>query len=418
VIELVGISHKTAPVEVRERLAFSLEELNELLPGLRDRFGPVAVLSTCNRTEIYLGSAGPGLDAVALTRFMTAKREIATSAEPNHFYSLNGQDAVRHLFRVTAGLESMILGESQILGQVRDAHYIAQRAGTLNSLLDRLFQSAVGAGRRVRAGAGMAGSAASVSSAAVEFARRSLGDLADRSVLIVSAGEAAKLTAWSLARSGAGRIVIAGRTLVRASRLAADLGAVAVPMHAMASALADSDVVVSATGSRDFCIDRQMVAKAMSHRNGRPLFMIDLAVPRDIDPAVREIPDVSLHDIDAIQPLIDAQAQTETWSADELERSVEDEITRFMAWWQGRSLVPTIAALRGRAEGIRQTELAKTLGRLPDLSLEERRRIDALTSAIVKKLLHQPIMCLKDSDSQPAHLEAIRELFALHPAAD
>jgi len=423
VIALVGISHKTAPVEVRERLAFTTDELLQLLPGLRERFGPAVVLSTCNRTEVYLSAAGAELRAPELTAFMTAGREIAAPAEVGHFYSLRGADGVRHLYRVAAGLESMVLGESQILGQVRDALHTAQQVGAVDSLLVRLFQSAVGAGRRIRAGIGMAGSAASVSAAAVELARRSFGDLSDSSVLVVSAGEAAKLTAWSLSRSGAGRIVIAGRTLARATKLAASLGAAAIPMHDLRSALADSDIVVSATGSREFCIDRAMVAGAMKRRNGRPLLLIDLAVPRDIDPEVREVPGVILHDIDALQPLIDSQLQPDAQSNEDpereaVERAVDDEVGRFMAWWQSRWLVPTIAALRDRAEGIRRVEVAKTLGRLPHLSTEERRRIDALTSAIVKKLLHDPIMCLKESESQPAHLDAIRELFALHPVTD
>lgn len=416
-IGLVGISHKTAPVEVRERLAFTTTELLELLPRLRDRFGPAAVLSTCNRTEVYLGSVTTETAARELVGFMSTGREIAVSADDAHFYSMTGADAVRHLYRVSGGLESMVLGESQILGQVRDALHTAQQAETVNSLLGRLFQSAVSAGRRIRTGTGMAGSVASVSSAAVELARRTLGDLTEREVLVVSAGEAAKLTAWSMSRSGARQITIAGRTLSRANKLAAALGAVAIPMHDLRRSLAESDIVVSATGSREFCIDREMVAKAMKHRD-RPLLLIDLAVPRDIDPAVREVAGVILHDIDSLQPIISTQTSTERTGDEDVDRVIEDEVDRFMSWWQNRLLAPTIAALLDRAEGIRQAELAKTLGRLPELSLEERRRIDALTAAIVKKLLHDPIMCLKESDSQPAYLEAVRELFALHSVAE
>jgi glutamyl-tRNA reductase len=417
VIALVGISHKTAPVEVRERLAFTSEELLLLLPGLRQRFGPTVVLSTCNRTEVYLDGAAPDLGFREVVAHLVADRQTGISAVDEQFYSLEGLDAVRHLYRVAAGLESMVLGESQILGQVRDALHTAQKAGVVDTLLERLFQSALSAGRRIRAGAGIAGAAASVSSAAVELARRSLGDLSDRNVLIVSAGEAAKLTAWSMSRSGAGRIVIAGRTLSRAAKLADSLGAVAVPMHELRHSLASADVVVSSTGSREIRINKDMVANAMQSRPERPMLMIDLAVPRDIDPAVREIQGVALHDIDSVQPLIGSGLEVDLGrDAEGVESAVDDESARFMDWWHSRWLAPTIAALQDRAEAIRRAETAKTFGRLPNLSAEERQRIDALTSAIVKKMLHEPIMCLKESDSQPAYLEAIRDLFALHVA--
>jgi glutamyl-tRNA reductase len=416
VLALAGISHKTAPVELREQLAFSPEELSELLPVIRERFGPAVVVSTCNRTEVYLSDSTTGTNALAVLGFLGEWRGASTAAEIDHLYALNGADAVRHLFRVAAGLESMILGESQILGQVRQAVQIAQQAGAADPLLIRLFHHAAAGGRRLRSGAGMAGSSASVSAAAVELARERLRDLSDKCVLVVSAGEAAKLTAWSLSRSGAGRIVITGRTLARAQRLAAGLGATAIAFQQLAQGIAEADIVVSSTGAREFCIDRAMIESAVARRGGRPLLMIDLAVPRDIDPSARSLAGVSLYDIDDLQPLIDGFASQPAWT--DSDSAIEGEVDRFMSWWESQRVIPTIVALRGRAEDIRQAELAKTLGRLPNLSLEERRRIDALTSAIVKKLLHQPIMSLKDSQTQPERVDAIRELFALYPTLD
>ena len=230
-LALAGISHKTAPVELREQLAFSQEELSELLPAVRGRFGPAVILSTCNRTEVYLSSSASGIDVLAVLGFLAEWRGAVVPPDIDHFYALTGGDVVRHLIRVTAGLESMIVGEAQILGQVRQALQTAQHSGAVDPLLARLFQNAVAGGRRLRGRAGGAGPSASVSAAAVESARERLSELTGKSVLVISAGEAAKLTAWSLSRSGAGRIVITGRTLARAQRLAADLGATAIPFH-------------------------------------------------------------------------------------------------------------------------------------------------------------------------------------------
>lgn len=418
-LSLAGLSHKTAPLDVRERLAFPAAELLDLLPPLRARFGPAVVLSTCNRTEIYCSAAdAEQLDVGELAAFISAQRDGSPPVALDHFYSLQESEAVRHLFRVAAGLDSMVIGEAQILGQVGQALHLAQRAGVSDSLLTRLFQSAVAAGRRGRNATSLAGSATSVSAAAVDLARELAGDLAAASVLVVSAGEAAKLTAWSMSQSGAGRIVIAGRTVERARRIAADLGATAIGLQSLPSALADADIVVTSTGARGFCIDRATVATAMTQRPDRPLLVIDLAVPRDVDPSVSRLPNVRLYDVDGLQPLVDRRASDALGLLPPIEATVEDSAARFMDWRRVSWAVPTIAALRERAEGIRRAELAKTFARLPNLSGEERQRIDALTAAIIKKLLHHPIVSLKEPDSPPEHADAIRELFALEPAVE
>ncbi len=415
---LAGMSHKTAPLHVRERLAFPAEEILSLLPVLRDRFGPCVILSTCNRSEVYVSAPLGQATCSDLIDFLTAYRTPEAPLASEHFYALQDHDAVRHLFRVAAGLDSMVLGEAQILGQVRRALHLALEAGVADRLLVRLFGNAVAAGRRIRTRSAFDSSALSVSAAAVELARREHGDLSRASVLIVSAGEAAKLTAWSMSRSGAGRMVIAGRTLVRARRLAAELGATAVSLHALPSALAEADIVVSATGSRAFAIDRATVAAALAERDGRPMLILDLAVPRDVEPGVADLPGVALYDVDALQPLIAARIAEAGSEFARLDVATDEETARFMEWWQTRWVVPTIAALRDHAERIRRAELDKTLSRLPNLSDEERRRIDVLTSAIVNKLLHRPIVSLKELEGQPALSEALRELFALQLTAD
>lgn len=412
-LAVAGVSHKTATIEIRERLALDAAELAELLPQLRAQFGPAVVLSTCNRTELYASGASAPSEALGMAAFLADRRGLALSANPSAFYTLTDGEAVRHLYRVAAGLESLVLGEAQILGQVRRALHTAERLGAADGLLLRLFQTAVSAGRRLRTGGEAAGSAASVSAAAVELACRRLGNLSDRTVLVVSTGEAGTLTARALRDHGARRIIVAGRTIARAETLAAELGVSAISLHALPTALAVADVVISATSARGFQLDRSGVQSALAPRPQQELLLIDLAVPRDIDPAVRGLPNVSLFDIDDLQPLVSAVQAVDESDGEWREAALDEEVHNFISWWQSRWVVPTISALRGHAESIRRGELSKTLGRLPNLSAEERRRIDALTSAIVNKLLHQPIMCLKESEDGSVYIDAVRELFAL-----
>jgi glutamyl-tRNA reductase len=485
VLTLAGISYKTAPVEVREGFALTTDELGAVLPLVRARFGPAIVLSTCNRTEIYLGGdgvtfapgevfsflaeqkgldgrerglgaqegghAGPPLRAPLVGADLRVRLDpgvrplpfgdqlsspagsrpaesgdlsvlspqssvLSPSLDPSQIYTLDRADAVRHLFRVAAGLESMILGELQVLGQVRGAVLAAEQAQSADRLLVRLFQSAIAAGRKARA-AGLGRYAASVSGAAVALAREVCGDLSRCSVLIVSAGEAGKLTAQGLLAAGAGRVSVTSRTLARAEALASQLGGATLTYDRLGEGIAAADIVISATGSRGFQIDASMVERAMNGRTDRPLLLIDLAVPRDIDPAVRHVNAVRLYDIDDLQFSGQSGAGDRLRAVEAAERLVEIDVERFLSWWQGRRAVPTIAALRDQAEAIRRSELAKTLDRLPNLSDEERDRIDALTAAIVNKLLHQPITRLKQREADALYLDAVSDLFALESGA-
>ncbi|MGI8553175.1 MAG: glutamyl-tRNA reductase [Dehalococcoidia bacterium] len=413
---LAGISHKTAPVEVRERFALNRGECELLLPALREHVGASVVLSTCNRTEVYAMATDPGFDPRDLPRFLVGFKRLEPDADADRFYCIEQAAVVRHLFRVSAGIESMVLGEAQILGQVRDALLVAEQVACADPLLVRLFQTAIAAGRRVRTSTGIAHYAVSLSSAAVSLARAELGDLRSLNVLVVSAGEAGKLTARSLLEAGAGSIVVSSRTFSRATDLAAQLGGSALPFDNLADGLRSADIVISATGARSFQIDRAMVAQAMASRPSRPLLLIDLAVPRDVEPSVQEIAGVSLYDIDHLQTGVSEGIDGRLKAVGEVEAQVELEIQRFLTWWQNRRVVPTIAALRDQAEAIRRTELAKTLGRLPNLSSQERGRIEALTAAIVNKLLHQPIARLKELEDDTRYLDTVRELFALQPA--
>jgi glutamyl-tRNA reductase len=415
-LAVAGISHKTAPLEVRERLALTAEDLKEMLPALRASFGAVIVLSTCNRTEAYCGGADATERAAAIAGWIANARGFSYPALSSHFYSLEGAGAVRHLFRVASGLDSMLVGEIQILGQVRGALHAAERAGSADRLLTRIFQTAVAVGRKARAHAGSTPPNLSISAAAAGLARSFAGDLAQCRILVVGTGEAASLTARSLTQQGARQLVITGRTYSRALKLATELGATAIPFLHLRDALREIDIAISATSGRRYQIDAPAVAAAMTDREGRPLLLIDLAVPRDISPAAAEIPGVLLHDIDALQPFLPTGDPEDAEAMRDVEAVLEEEVAGLVSWWQDRWVVPTISALRDQAEAIRRGELTKTLGRLPNLSADERRRIDALTSAIVKKLLHQPIMCIRESEGEPAYLEAVRELFALDTA--
>lgn len=409
---LAGISHKTAPVEVRERLAFSSSEIHDLLPDLQRRFGPSVALSTCNRTEVYVSTEEHGA-AVGrqIAAFLWNYRAAEVTLSSQYFSILENGSAVRHLFHVAAGVESMVLGEAQILGQVRGALVAAEKAGSADWLLKRLFQTAISAGRKARIASGIGEHSASVSSTAVNLARQILGDLSDTTVLVVSAGEASKLTVRSLIEAGAARILVCSRTVARAERLAYQLGGTALPMNRLDEGLALADIVVSATGAPEYLIDRSMVEPAMQNRRERRMLIVDLAVPRDVEPAVRAVDGVSLYDIDSLQPL--AGEGDSPGTILQAVAVVDAEVNRFIAWLRNRQAVPTIAALRNQAEAIRQAEVAKTMARLPDLSAEQRERVEALSSAIVKRVLSQPIARLKEWRDDPRYVDTVRDLFAI-----
>lgn len=410
-ITLVGLSHKTAPVEVRERFAFASEELPAALAAMAERFASgAALLSTCNRTEVYLTSHY----AMEPAPIIELLQELRSGAEApaESFYHEAGGDAARHLFRVASGIESMVLGEAEILGQVRSAFAAATAAGTHNAVLSQLFHAAIRVGRRARSQTRIGHYAASVSSTAVALARETLGDLSSRTVLVVSAGEAGKLAARSLAESGASRIVVTSRRPERAGELAADLGAEAVEFARLVEAMGEADIVLSSSAAPGFLIGREQVAGALAGRNGRPLLIIDIAVPRDVDPEVRALPNVHLYDIDGLQSMVDRNMNARRRELTKAERIVDEGLGRFTEWLRARSVVPTVAALRARAEALRRDELARTFRRLPGLSPEQRERVEAMTAALVSKLLHDPVARLKGDDGE-RYAAAVRDLFDL-----
>ena len=414
---LATINQKTAPVAVRERFAFSVEELPRALAGLRQELGHGVIISTCNRTELYVDARRERDASERMLAFLTEAKGLTDGLFDDRFHFYQEAQAVRHLFRVTAGIESQVLGEAEILGQVRSAFVAATDARSTNPYLARLFHSAIRVGRRARSETAIGRHGLSVSATAVALARKTLGDLSTRCVLVISAGEAGKLTAHALGDCGVARTIVVSRRLERAKELAAELGGEAMPLDALADALTCADIVITSSGSPSFVIQREMVADVMSRRDGSPLLLIDIAVPRAIDPAVRELDSVHLYDIDDLESVAEANRRARRKETAAVEAIVEEEAGRFLDWSRNLAVVPTITALRHQAEKVRQTELAKTLARLPNLTEEERERIDSLSTAIVKKLLHRPIARLKAKDDGQTYVQAARDLFGIDEKA-
>jgi glutamyl-tRNA reductase len=407
---VTGVSHHETPVELRERFAFGAEQLAPALRRLPPELGGGAILSTCNRTEIYLASERSigrheAVAALAAAHGQPAPEGIA-------FYHKDGAEAVRHLFRVAAGIESLVIGESEILGQVREAFSAATAAGSGNAVLARLFHSALRVGRRARSETEIGAHGLSVSALAVSLSRRLLGDLRRKTVLVVGAGEAGQRCAGALVQNGVGRLLVTTRRSGLAEDIARELNGVAIPFVELSSALAEADVVITATAAPEAIISAEAVTAAMRSRPERPLLIVDIAVPRDVEAAARGVPNVHLFDIDDLQAAAEANLEARRREVGAVEAIVDDEAARFQTWLEGQRVAPTIASLRRRAEATRRTELERTLARLSHLDQADRKRIEAMSEALVKRLLHEPVTRLRDSASE-RHVEALRELFAL-----
>jgi glutamyl-tRNA reductase len=403
-IVVVGVSHHTAPVAVREAVAFPKERLGEALARTKDEAGleEAMILSTCNRVEVYgRPRATPSLEAAAGVEGFLARfhgREPGALGEA--VYRLAGEDAVRHAFRVAASLESMVVGEPQILGQVKQAYQAAEEAGTLGATLNALRNRSLAAAKRARTETGIGRNAVSISHVAVELARKIFGELRDKNVLLVGAGKMSEVAARNLVRSGARATVLGGRTFERASELAAALGGRAAPLDALCAELGTADIVISGTGAPGTVIHHDDVAAARAARTGRhrrPLFLIDIAVPRDVEPSVRRIDGVFLYDLDDLRAVAEANLRERRKEAAAAEALVDREVGEFLEWLKARDAVPLLVALRARAEEIRRAELEKARKRLGTLTAEQEEAIDAATTAIVNKLLHSPMVHLKEA---------------------
>jgi glutamyl-tRNA reductase len=409
-VSVTGLSHHSTPVSLRERLAFNSEEVAPALERLKGAFPGAAILSTCNRTELYLTTDGP-LNPDAAIAALAMARDVMPP-EGADFYHYSGAAAIRHLYGVAAGVDSLVIGESEILGQVRESFSAATAAGMSNPVLARLFHTALRVGRRARSETEIGAHGLSVSAIAVSLSRNTLGSLARKTVLVVGAGEAGQRAAAALVQSGAGRLLVTTRTAARAEEIAGELNGVALPFAELPNALAEADVVIAATSAPDAVIRAADLIAALAHRPQRPILAVDIAVPRDIEPAARALPGVHLYDIDDLEAVAERNLDARRREVGAVEAIVAAEADRFEAWLSGRQAVPTIAELQRRAERTREAELNRTLARLPNLSEAERVRIEAMSKSLVKRLLHSPITRLRSPDAE-RHLDAVRDLFEL-----
>ena len=403
-----GVSHRTASVQARERFALNHREAPLALQSLRDRFGNGAVLSTCNRVELYVNSHDASDRPSDLVAHLSRLKGIDGSELLPSFYELREHDAAAHLFRVAAGIDSMILGEGQILGQVRRGLQGASRAGSLDPVLARLFHAALEVGKRCRHETDIARFAVSVSSAAVDLARERIGSLHGKRALVVGAGEAGKLAARALRDAGVHDVAVTGRTARRAERLALELQGAAVPFADLTSALVQADVVITSSAAEGFLLDRARLQEVLAIRES-PITILDVAVPRDVDPVVRALPGVGLFDIDDLQTISEANLRLREQAAAHAQRLVSAAAEQFTSWVESRRAVPAITALLDRAEAIRRAETERTVRELA-LDDASTAKLEKMTAAIVKKLLHEPIQALKEDDVDAA---AVRRLFAL-----
>jgi glutamyl-tRNA reductase len=402
-IVLVGISHHQAPVELRERAALDPKRAAELAGTLAGERSEAVCLSTCNRTELYLADESPeGAAEKAEAALLALEAELGPA-----LYRLRDEDAALHLFRVAAGLDSLVPGEGEILGQVRAAH----AAGATGAILDRLFRQALHAGKKARTETAIGESPASVSSAAAALAEQVFGELRGREVVLIGAGKVGELAIRSLVSRGASIAFVANRTAGRAQELAVRFGGSPLSLDRVGDALARADVVISSTSAPGWTLTRELVERSLPLRKGRPLFLIDLAVPRDLEPSIHELDGCYLYDIDDLEAVVAETLADRGREAERAEKIVTEEAARFRAWQASLDVVPAIASLRAHAEEIRAAELAKA-----KLSGAERRAAESVTAAVLNKLLHLPTIRMKQAAAAAdgvIYADAVRHLFGL-----
>ena len=411
----VGVNYSSTPLAVREKLSIPKSQIQDALASLRNYVPRGIILDTCNRTEIYALSNDSQFAERALRQFLEDWCEVSGEELDPCLYIHHNYRAMRRLCKITSGLYSMILGEHEILGQVAQALEEAQTACMVDPPLRRLFQHAISTGRRVREETGISRNATSVSSVAVDMAvKATCSDVRDCKVLLLGAGEAGTLIIKAFKQRGAARISVASRSLRRARELASALDATAIDIKEMGMEMVASDIVISCTGSPHLVIRRDLVRKAMSWRPDRPMVIVDIAVPRDVEPGTREIKNVFLYDIDELNRIVGTNQEEREQAIDRALEIITIELEHLLDWWQTLEAKPTISRLMQMAEEVRQRQLNMTLKKLPPLSEDQQENLDSMTKAIVKKILHNPIQYLrKNGHTNEELVRVLRELFAL-----
>ena len=415
---LVGVNHKTTPVEIREKLAFTKGKIEESVDRLFN-FPDIiehTILSTCNRVEIYARANCQDSAIKAIKQFICDFHEVSPVELEDHFYSYRNEEAVEHLFRVSSSLDSMILGEAQILGQVKDAYSLAKDLRSTGLVLNQLFKKAFSIAKKVREETGIAERSVSISSAAVELAQKIFDDLENRTVMLVGTGEMAELAAKHLISYGVKTVYVTSRTYDRAANLARTLNGSALDFEAFKNELHRADIVITSTSAPNFIIKKEIVEKAIRERKNKPIFFIDIAVPRDIEPDVNDLENVYLYDIDDLHVVVSANIKEREKEAENAMNFISQEVTKFNNWVGALDAVPTIVEIRKKAENICKQEIEKTLKKISHLSEDDKELLRQMSSSMINKILHKPTIKLKQktqSEDGHVYLKAIRHLFHL-----
>jgi len=419
---VLGLNHKTAPIEIRERLAFPEDRIETALHQVKSltSLKENMILSTCNRVEIYAASRDIENAILDLKHFLSRYHALSLKEFEKNLYSFVGEEAVKHIFRVASSLDSMVVGEPQILGQIKSAYNIAVESKTSGLILHRLLHRAFHVAKRVRTETKIGDRAVSVSFVAVELAKKIFETLEKKTVLLIGAGEMCELAARHLVSEGVEKVLVTNRTYERAVALAQEFKGEAIPFDEIGQGLKKADIVISATDSPQYLIHHDQVTKVIKDRKNRPIFFIDIADPRNIEPSVGDIENVYLYNIDDLKKVADENIKDRGKEAQKAEAIVQEEVIKFVNWYHSLEVTPTIVALRKKFEEIRKKELEKTLSLHPDMSDKEKKSLEALTSAILNKILHTPSTLLKQSNDEAMadlYLDTLRTLFQLPEAS-
>ncbi len=422
-IVIVGLSHKTAPIDIREKVAFSPTAMEEplhqvlALPAVSE----AVIVSTCNRVELYVISRQTDAAITEIKKFLADFHNLDLEILERHLYDFEGVAAIQHALRVASSLDSMMIGEPQILGQIKTAYGYACEYKTVGLILNRFMNKAFSVAKRVRNETAIASNAVSVSFAAVELARKIFDSLENKTVMLIGAGEMCELAAKHFVNNGVSKVLVTNRTFSRAEKLAKEFDGIAVSFDNFREQLHRVDIVLSSTGAPDYILDAKKLKQVCKERRYKPMFLIDIAVPRDIDPAANKLDSIYLYDVDDLQGVVQANLKERQKEASKAELIINEEVVQFQNWLATLEVKPTIVALRQQMEQVRQTEMEKTLSSLKALSDKERKAIESMTSAIVNKILHHPTHVLKQTstgDDSSLYLDTVRTLFDLPGLAE
>lgn len=418
---VVGLNYKTAPVEIREKLSFIEAELPKAMEALQKEKSILenVIVSTCNRTEIYAVVDQLHTGRYYVKQFLAKWFDVPIDTFSSHLFIREEDEAIEHLFKVTAGIDSMVLGETQILGQVKKSFLEGQEQGTTGTLYNHLFKQAVTFAKRVHSETAIGENAVSVSYAAVELAKKIFGSLQRKHVAILGAGKMGELAIQNLYGSGVGKVTVINRTFEKAESLAAKFHGEAKSMHELQCSLLEADILITSTGATDYVIDYELMEFVEKLRKGKPLFMVDIAVPRDIDPRVGDLPNVFLYDIDDLQGIVEANLAERERAAGEITRMIQQEIIEFKDWFATLGVVPVISALRKKASRIQEETMASIVNKMPDLTDRERKILNKHTKSIINQLLKEPILQVKEIANSPKaneQLQLFQQIFGIEDA--